>query len=126
MIWAAGLGGIAGAMLRYSLGRYISKHSFAAATSFPWGTWIINISGSLLLGILYVLTATGRMPALWWAVLGIGFCGSYTTFSTFGYETLQLVMKHRAKQAALYVVSSVLIGIVAASAGIWITSYFVR
>ncbi|SFS62231.1 fluoride efflux transporter CrcB [Paenibacillus sp. 453mf] len=125
MIWAAGVGGMAGAMLRYGLGKIISRKAAAAGSSFPWGTWVINISGSLLLGILYVLTGEGILLPLWWAVLGIGFCGAYTTFSTFGYETMQLIREHLRIQAALYVMSSIIMGVAAAFAGMWFTSFIV-
>lgn len=126
MIWAAGVGGMAGAMLRYTLGKIITRKAAAAGSSFPWGTWVINISGSLLLGILYVLTVEGLLPPLWWAVLGIGFCGAYTTFSTFGYETMQLIGAHKRMQAVLYVMSSVIVGIAAAFAGMWLTTFIVN
>ncbi|MFK0523938.1 fluoride efflux transporter CrcB [Paenibacillus illinoisensis] len=118
MIWI-GLAGTLGAILRYSLGRWISGK---LGTAIPWGTWIINISGSLLLGLLYGWHQSEMISDGLWVVWGTGFCGAYTTFSTFGYETIQLLTMKRYLSAILYVVSSVLLGVAAAFAGVWITA----
>lgn len=125
MMWLAGLGGVAGAVVRYLLGRYImAKAGGTSQHPFPYGTWLINISGSLLLGALYGLSKEGILSPLWWAVLGVGFCGAYTTFSTFGYETMQLITAQRWFKAALYVISSVILGLIAAWFGISVVGFF--
>ena len=127
MIWLAGLGGIAGAMMRYSLGRYIMKRvNDDSPHPFPLGTWIINISGSLLLGVLFALMKEELLSSVWWAVLGTGFCGAYTTFSTFGYETMQLITANKIRKACMYVISSVTLGLIAAWIGIWGVSLFIH
>jgi CrcB protein len=84
-LWIS-LGGILGANLRYFLSRIITRFSDAA---FPLGTLFINISGSLVLGFFLVWT-TERVFAdpKWRLLVAIGFCGSYTTFSSFAYETM--------------------------------------
>lgn len=126
MIWLAGLGGTAGAIIRYTLGRYIMKRSDGGSPHpFPLGTWVINISGSLLLGVLFGLTKAALLSSLWWALLGVGFCGAYTTFSTFGYETMQLITANKLRKACLYVVSSVTLGLICAWIGIWVVSIFI-
>ena len=83
-LWIA-LGAVAGAIARYALSGYIAR-SFS--TSFPYGTLIVNVSGSLVLGFFLVL-ATERMllDPRWRMLVAIGFCGSYTTFSSYAFET---------------------------------------
>jgi CrcB protein len=80
------LGAILGANLRYFLSRIVTRFSDAA---FPYGTLIINFTGSLVLGFFLVWT-TERVLAnpLWRWLVAIGFCGSYTTFSSYAYETM--------------------------------------
>ncbi|KAA8786614.1 CrcB protein [Paenibacillus sp. 4624] len=118
MIWI-GLAGVLGALLRYSLGKVVSRK---LGTSFPWGTWMINISGSVILGMLYGGHQAGNLPDEIWVVWGTGFCGAYTTFSTFGYETLTLMAQQRQTRAGIYVVSSVVVGVLGCLAGVWITA----
>lgn len=114
MIWWATAGGVAGTLARYGLGMWVGKRF---GTAFPWGTWLINISGSLLLGWLYgEFTQHHLSPALW-MLLGTGFCGGYTTFSTFGYESLQLMERGEYRRMAVYVLASVVVGVVAAAIG---------
>ncbi|TBL78978.1 fluoride efflux transporter CrcB [Paenibacillus thalictri] len=114
MIWLIGLGGVAGTLSRYYAGKWISAKT---GSHYPWGTWFINISGSFILGILFALYARHEIPDLVWTVAGTGFCGGYTTFSTFGYETIQLVQKGERRKAVIYVVSSVAVGILFAFIG---------
>jgi CrcB protein len=113
-IWLVGLGGIIGTLLRYYLGRWVAIRT---GVGFPWGTWVINLSGSLVLGILFALhNREALTDELWW-MLGIGFCGAYTTFSTFGYEMQQLIEKKHVTTAAVYMLSSLGLGILLAWSG---------
>ncbi|MDO7908106.1 fluoride efflux transporter CrcB [Paenibacillus sp. JX-17] len=114
MIWMVAIGGAAGALSRYGLGGWISRRTTAWI---PWGTWIINLTGSLLLGLLYSWHRSGALPDWGWGLVGVGFCGAYTTFSTFGYETIQLLEGRRIIRAAVYVASSVVLGTAAAWLG---------
>ena len=84
-LWVS-LGGILGVNLRYFLSRIITRFSDAA---FPYGTLVINVTGSLVLGFFLVWT-TERVLAdpRWRLLVSIGFCGSYTTFSGYAYETM--------------------------------------
>ena len=84
-LWIS-LGAVLGANLRYFLTRIITRFSDAAL---PWGTLIINVTGSLILGFFLAWT-TERVLAnpLWRLLVAIGFCGSYTTFSSFAFETM--------------------------------------
>jgi CrcB protein len=91
---------------------------------FPWGTWTVNISGSLLLGVLTgaVAGAAGAGDAnLWYIAAASGFCGAFTTFSTFMYETLQL-LERRAWWPALWNLASLGVGVGAAALGWWLAA----
>lgn len=114
MIWVVGFGGILGTLARYYAGRWMMSHR---RWTFPEGTWIINISGSFLLGLLYTLHTHASIPDWIWGLFGVGFCGAYTTFSTFGVEAISLLEQGRWKQSLFYVVSSVILSVAAAFGG---------
>lgn len=92
------IGGALGAMLRYLIAKKTEK-SFI-------GTWFVNITGSLLLAICYRLYMTGILTEAMWLFAGTGFCGAFTTFSTFGSEMIQLLITHHYVKAAIYGMSS--------------------
>lgn len=82
-------GGAAGAVLRYAISGFVAQRLGA---SFPWGTALVNFSGSFLLGVLGVLVSERlALPPQTLTFLGIGVLGGYTTFSTWQYETLRLL-----------------------------------
>ena len=111
------LGGAGGAMARMAVGNWVK--SFAAA-GFPWHTFVINITGSLLLGFVATLVGA-RASASASAInhlVAIGFLGAYTTFSTFELETWTLVNQGRWLTALGYVLGSVTIGFAGLGAGI--------
>ena len=112
-----GLGGIAGSLSRFALGRYLA----AKSTRFPVGTFVINISGALLLGLVSI---AGSGTPLYY-LLGMGFLGAYTTFSTFMYEGFTLIEDNRSLNAAIYIVSSVILGAVGFTAGVYLGSMLV-
>jgi CrcB protein len=80
------VGALLGANLRYLLSKIVTRLTDAA---FPWGTLLINVTGSLVLGFFLVWT-TERVLAnpLWRWLVAVGFCGSYTTFSSYAFETM--------------------------------------
>ncbi len=84
----------------------------ADAAAFPWATFLINISGSLLIGLLAGLLHRSILPGPWRIFVGVGVLGGYTTFSTFSLETLQLLEHGRGLWALIYVLGSVIFGIV--------------
>jgi len=109
------LGSAFGGAARFALGLFLQQR---AATAFPVGTLIINVSGSLVLGfaVRYALAATDGSPEMR-ALIATGFCGGYTTFSAFSYETLTLVQAGDYRRAMIYVVTSVVLAIAATFVG---------
>jgi CrcB protein len=89
---------------------------------FPWGTLIINITGSFILGILtgLVLYRHGSTNAK--LIIGTGFCGGLTTFSTASFETVRLVEEHKLDSAVLQALGNMLFSLIAAALGIWLIS----
>lgn len=110
------LGGALGALSRYGLGFWISSRW---NQGFPLGTFIINITGAFLLGFLNILFIEKlSVSPLWRLGIGIGFLGSYTTFSTFGYEVIMLLERGSLLTAGLYTLLSVIIGFVGVALGV--------
>lgn len=111
MIWVM-LGGFFGAISRF----LISKGLSSINKAFPFPTLIINLTGSFLLGLVLAsdLSQTG------YQLIGIGFLGAFTTFSTFSYETLQLIKKDQFILAILYSVGSIILGAGAFFLAVWL------
>ncbi len=115
-----GLGGFLGAVSRYWLGAYVGER---LGTRFPFGTFIINMSGCFLIGIVItVLDQRTHWSPAWRYLVPIGFIGAYTTFSTFELETLRSVQEGAIMTAALNVVLSVVLGFAAVWLGITATN----
>ncbi|MBU6429876.1 MAG: fluoride efflux transporter CrcB [Cyanobacteria bacterium REEB65] len=112
-----GFGGWIGAICRYYFSQWLGNR---LGTSFPYGTLIINLSGSLILGILlgYTLERMGALPREARLLFGVGFLGAYTTFSTFTYESVQLLREGDIGLAFGYVAGSVIVGLLASYLGI--------
>ena len=103
------IGGCLGAMSRF----YIGKLLAGTGSSFPFATLCINVFGSFLLGI----AVAGDLPTLLYRLIGIGFLGAFTTFSTFSYETLQLLCTRRLVAACIYSAGNIVLGFAAFFAG---------
>lgn len=105
LLWVA-LGGIFGAVCRFLLGKWTAKHLIV---SFPAATLFINFTGSLLIGFFLIWT-TERVMAdpRWRLVVAIGFCGAYTTFSSFAFETFKLYEQGAERLALVNIFSNVL------------------
>jgi CrcB protein len=110
IVMAIGIGGVFGAVARYA----VSLALPTPAGGFPWATFIVNVSGSAALGFLLVLFVE-RLPrgGLARPIIGTGVIGAYTTFSTFEVDALTLVRGGHPGTAAVYVVASVIFGLVA-------------
>lgn len=115
LLWV-GIGGFLGAIMRYLLGGWVAARWGA---SFPWGTLVINVTGSFILG--FFLTFAQDRP---WVhpsarlMFAVGFVGAYTTFSTYTYESIRLIMDGQFALAALNIVGSVVVGLMAVFAGV--------
>nr|WP_203614589.1 fluoride efflux transporter CrcB [Streptomyces sp. SID13726] len=108
-------GAVVGAPLRYLTDRAVqSRHD----SVFPWGTFLVNISGCLILGTLTGAAAAGAAGSHLQLLLGTGLCGALTTYSTFSYETLRLTETGARFYAAVNVAASVVAGLGAAFVGV--------
>jgi CrcB protein len=111
-----GIGGFAGANTRYFVASWVAQRF---GTTYPLGTFLINLSGSLLIGvILTLLTEHLVADPLWRRLIVIGFLGGYTTFSSYTYEALALIDQGDWRRALLYVLGSNLLGLAACGFGI--------
>lgn len=108
------VGGAVGAPLRYLADLLVqSRHD----SVFPWGTFIANVVGSFVLGVVLGAASTGALAPEMVALVGTGVCGALTTFSTFGFETVRLVEEGSWATAGLNVVLSLTVGFAAGLAG---------
>ena len=114
LILGLALAGAVGAPARYLVDAYLLRRTRGG---FPLGTLVVNVSGSLVLGFITGLALYHAFPATPKTILGTGFCGAYTTFSTFAYETVRLVEARRLTSARAYLVASLILPAFAAAAG---------
>lgn len=110
LFWAVAIGAAVGGVSRYYLSLALTER---LGDAFPWGTLVINVTGSLLLGFLmrYAFASPGANAELR-LLLVTGFCGGYTTFSTFSYETAQLLEDGEYARGAMYVGASVALALI--------------
>lgn len=112
------LGGALGAGLRYHVSR-LALHMLGPA--FPWGTWIINLGGSLLMGLLAgIVLRQGAPDEPLLLFAGVGLLGGFTTFSGFSLEMVQMLQRGEAALAAAYAVSSVAGSVMLLILGLWL------
>jgi CrcB protein len=104
-----------GAVARYGLDAAVRRRR---PSVLPWGTFIINVSGSFALGLVTSLANHHGLGSRWESVLGAGLLGGYTTWSTFAWESVALAQDRRLGAALLNVAGSVLLGLSAAAAGL--------
>ncbi len=114
MIWAIALGGGAGSVLRYLVSLGLQR----VGGGFPMATLVVNVLGSFLIGFLARWFSDPGDNPVTRAALTIGFCGGFTTFSTFSAELVTMMEQGRAVRALLYVVVSVSFGICSTLAGL--------
>jgi len=115
LFWAIAVGAAVGGVSRFYLAAAIQQR---LGSTFPWGTLAINITGSLLLGfLLRYAMATPAISLEVRAMLTVGFCGGYTTFSSYSYETMVLLEDGEIGRAAVYALGSVALALLATFAG---------
>ncbi|MBK8468954.1 MAG: fluoride efflux transporter CrcB [Candidatus Phosphoribacter sp.] len=113
------LGGAIGAILRYLTDVAVqTKHD----SVFPWGTFIVNVVGSLILGVTAAVVVVLAPPTWLLALVGTGFCGALTTFSTFGFETIRLLEEGSVLTAVSNCVASLVVGLGVCAGGFALTA----
>jgi CrcB protein len=114
-LWV-GVGGFVGANARYVVGNVVGDR---LGTAFPYGTFLVNLAGSLAIGvILTLLTEVLIADPFWRRLIVIGFLGGFTTFSSYTYEAIALIEQGAWTRAAAYVLGSNLLGLAACGAGV--------
>lgn len=110
----AGIGAAIGAVLRYETTAWIKKHTTG---SFPLATFLINLAGAFVLGLL-----AGRLVSAssLYLLFGTGICGGFTTFSTFSYETVILLREKKIVTALIYQLFSLALGVLSVAAGFFL------
>jgi fluoride exporter len=114
-VWLVGIGSAVGALSRYGIGQWLAKVN---RSPFPWGTWLMNVMGTWLFGVLAQLLTVRYHHPFWWLLSGTGFCGGFTTFSTMSVESVVL-FRRDPKLAILYLASSLALGLFFAWTARW-------
>lgn len=115
-LFAIGLGGAVGALSRFALNELVVRKFPESAY---WGTFTVNFLGCLLIGFLMTIIAENQkaFPEWLFFLLVTGFLGSLTTFSTFGYQTMDLILKARVLEAVISVSANLFLGLIAVIIG---------
>lgn len=117
-----GLGGFLGAIARWLVGTLIATRF---GNTWPWGTFIINITGCFMIGFFVTLTSERVVVHEGWRYLfPIGFVGAYTTFSTYEYETARMIEMGEWVRALSYVLASTLVGFASVVLAMWVARRF--
>ena len=116
-----GLGGALGSICRFGVSHFLNN-------AFPWGTFVVNVIGSWILGALFAASKGNVIASdsLLFAFLAIGFCGAFTTFSTFSLEIFKLWSTGNTTAAIIHVIANFICSISAVIFGHWIISHLVR
>ena len=110
-----GIGGLFGSVLRYLVAIFFARQ---AASAFPYGTFVVNLAGCFIIGVVLALSEKGDLISPEWRVLlTTGFCGGFTTFSAFSYESIRLIQDGQILFVSAYVAGSVIIGLAATYLG---------
>ena len=111
-----GTGGFIGSVLRYLVQIIVEKD---LTSTFPWGTFIANVVGSFIIGIVYAFAEKGNfITSEWRLFLAVGICGGFTTFSSFAYNNLMMLQEKSVGQMLFNIGGSLFFGILAVYAGI--------
>ncbi|MGM0547390.1 MAG: fluoride efflux transporter CrcB [Bacteroidota bacterium] len=118
-ILAVGIGGFCGSIFRYLISHYVN---ISAQSTFPFGTLTVNVVGSFLIGIIIAAALEGNLNKSMRLLLATGFCGGFTTFSSFSYEFFSLLQHEEMGLAFLYAASSFVLGL----AFVWLGFYLIK
>jgi fluoride exporter len=119
-IFLVGIGGLLGSVARYAVALLFAGQS---SSTFPFATLVVNIAGCFLIGIVFALSERGNIVSPEWRIfLTTGFCGGFTTFSTFSYESLRLLEDGE----IIYLSANILISVVAGLAATYLGILLVR
>ncbi|HKJ45360.1 MAG TPA: fluoride efflux transporter CrcB [Balneolales bacterium] len=110
-----GVGGFFGSVARYLLSQLVQGNFLS---SFPYGTMTVNILGCFIIGVIYALSTKGIVSPEYRVLLATGFCGGFTTFSSFSYESMTLLQDGQFLYASMYAGFSFFIGLLASYAGV--------
>jgi CrcB protein len=117
-ILIVGMGGFVGSVLRFLVARYVQVN---VAGEFPWGTLVVNVVGSMVIGLIFGLVERGDLVSAQWRIfLAVGICGGFTTFSTFANDALMLLQEKDFLRFATYAGLSFFLGILAVLLGRWL------
>jgi fluoride exporter len=123
LLLAIALGGAIGSVTRFMVGVWVQPEIGA---TIPWGTLVVNATGSLLLGFFMRWFEISAVPEGWRAFLTVGFCGGYTTFSTFGFETARLAQNGHWTRAGTYIGTSVFLSVLGVLLGFRAAELLIR
>lgn len=113
-----GIGGAAGSMLRYGVGHVMTKY---VPGTFPFGTFAVNIIGCFIIGILFGMVSRNQwLQDGGMLLLASGFCGGFTTFSTFAIDNVSLMQKGQSTVAIIYTGISIVCGLLLCRLGMWL------
>ena len=121
LILMIGIGGFIGATSRYLLSLFIQNKFLS---TFPFGTFSVNIIGCFLIGVVYAISEKGNMGIEWRLFLATGILGGFTTFSSFSNETVSMLRDSQYSYVLLYVSGSVILGLLATFCGIFLIKLF--
>ena len=113
-ILLVGAGGMLGSMLRYIASLVIKQPNF------PYATILVNVFGSLLIGMIMGWSAKQDNSAFWRLLLATGICGGFTTFSAFAWENIQLLNEHRYLHFCIYAGGTLILALIAVAGGYWL------
>ena len=113
-ILLVGFGGMLGSILRYTASLVIKQPNF------PYSTLLVNIIGSLFIGMIMAWSAKQESTEFWQLLLATGICGGFTTFSAFAWENLQLLNEQRYAHFCLYALGTLILGLIAVAIGYWL------